>query len=248
MSDPLNAAKDVLNYLSMAMKRLILYAFAAGFIISSSDVVAAQPNKPPPDSAKLTIEGRIVPGPCNLNLDPPYIHLGEVRAEHLKDVPFYEGNQGQVRLSVICPTKTAVGITMKDELEDANPFPFRMYSSPEEPLSTLRGILKSEDTVVGVYSLQLEEMSYIQDSTQHGTVPIGRRTVGAGDWGLNDAKLLNGNEYHELSWKDSEESVPAIGEEFYANILVTPFFRPAKELDLSREIVYQGKATITLTY
>ncbi|KAG0189544.1 hypothetical protein DFQ28_003265 [Apophysomyces sp. BC1034] len=211
----------------------------------SFDVMAAEKE---PDTARLTIEGRITPGPCMLTLSPAHLEMAPIRTEDLAtDHPYYEGEKGEVKLNIFCPTNTSVGITSQDEKPDPNPFQ-QMSDDKSMPLATLKGIFSSDDAVVGVYALQLINMKYTRNGTEHKSEAIGRVHKGSGEWTSTPGGPLNGSEYNEISWGSNGGTIQAIGDSFSANILVTPFFRPAKDLDLTKEIVYRGASTITLTY
>ncbi|PPB83029.1 uncharacterized protein DUF1120 [Mycetohabitans endofungorum] len=172
-----------------------------------------------------------------------------LRSEELEtDRKYIQLGSKEVELSINCPTNTSVGIVSQNEVEGYNPFMDLGSDDNNTPLQELKGILSTGETVVGVYALMLDNMSYSHNGHHHMSVPIGRLNKGEGNWSPVVTNLLNGEHYREISWKSSEGNTPAVGSEFSANIVIMPFFRPAKEMDLSREIIYRGQTTITLTY
>ncbi|KAG0162529.1 hypothetical protein DFQ30_001785, partial [Apophysomyces sp. BC1015] len=177
-----------------------------------------------PDTARLTIEGRITPGPCMLTLSPAHLEMAPIRTEDLAtDHPYYEGEKGEVKLNIFCPTNTSVGITSQDEKPDPNPFQ-QMSDDKSMPLATLKGIFSSDDAVVGVYALQLINMKYTRNGTEHKSEAIGRVHKGSGEWTSTPGGPLNGSEYNEISWGSNGGTIQAIG------------LRPDKGNRLSRRI------------
>jgi type 1 fimbria pilin len=236
------------------MKMKIVCAVMAGVMISSSANAFADVDGDGRHEGKITITGRIRPGPCEINIDHGgHLDFGEINAADLKSDAPTKLESRSLPFEISCHGRTTVAISSENEVGTANPFlNWTEHPAHGPELHDVKGILKAtdKDESVGVYLIHMDQMRIDTGSGKiTSATPIRRETAG-GSWAAcpdREAVAALNLGTPQFSWSNDGET-PAEAVAFYGTFGITPFIQPARNLDLNRTIEFQGESTITLTY
>ncbi len=204
--------------------------------------LAAALNAHASTSAQLVVSGTIKPGACSLSIaGAGIINYGVIPAGQLRPTTFTSLGKKTTPLSVSCGTTAAqFGLKFVD---------LQSSSKVTNILSALGGgyteahnfgLGTSGGRRVGGFTISLEHLS----GSGATLYPIVRNGTGA--WLGSDGKVTQSpNQY---SWRRSSALVPAAITQLTATIAVMAVINKGQELDLSRDVFLDGRATLELSY
>lgn len=190
-------------------------------------------------SAQLVVRGTITPAACNLSLaGSGIIDYGTIRSGELSQVAFNPRDERTTSLVVNCGTTHArFGITFTD-LQAGSKVTGILGAGYTEAQNFGLGSVGTRRT--GGYSVTLRDLR----SSGFALQPIMR--TGAGAWQGSDGKVTQSPT--QYSWRNNTTFAPAAINQLTGTLAVKAVINRAQDLDLSRDISIDGRATLVLSY
>ncbi|NVZ19187.1 DUF1120 domain-containing protein [Pseudomonas costantinii] len=190
-------------------------------------------------SAQLVVRGTITPAACNLSLaGSGIIDYGTIRSGELSQAAFNPREERTTSLVVNCgATPAKFGITFTD-LQAGSKVTGILGAGFTEAQNFGLGSALNRRT--GGYSVTLRDLR----SSGVALYPIMR--TGAGAWQISDGKVAQSPS--QYSWRNSTILTPASITQLTGTIAVKAVINRAQDLDLSRDISIDGRATLVLSY
>lgn len=189
--------------------------------------------------AQLVVRGTITPTACNLSLGGGgIIDYGTIRSGELSQTAFNPREEKTTSVAVNCgttPAKFALALT---DLQAGSKVAGILGTGYTEAQNFGLGAVSSRRT--GGYSVTL------RDLRSSGVVlnPIMR--VSTGTWQNSDGKVAQApNQY---SWRNGSTVTPASISQLTGVIAVKAVINRAQDLDLTRDVTLDGRATLVLSY
>ncbi|MGY2398524.1 DUF1120 domain-containing protein [Pseudomonas sp. SDO5271_S396] len=190
-------------------------------------------------SAQLVVRGTITPASCNLSLaGSGVIDYGVIRSGELSQTAFNPREERSTTLSVNCGTTPAkFGLAFTD-LQAGSKVTGILGAGFSEAQNYGLGTVGTRRT--GGYSITLKDLR------SSGVVlnPIMR--VGTGAWQTSDGKVAQAPS--QYSWRNGAAITPASIALMTGTIAVKAVINKAQDLDLSRDVSIDGRATLVLSY
>lgn len=204
--------------------------------------LAAALNAHATTSAELIVRGTIKPAACNLSMTGGgIINYGDIPSGQLLPTAFNPLTERTTPLSVSCGTTPAkFGLKFVD-LQAASKVPGilnALGAGYTEAHNYGLGIVSGRKT--GGFSVALRDLK----SSGATLYPIVR--VGTGAWQTSDGKVAQSPSQH--SWRNGATPVPASVSQLTGTIAVRAVINKAQDLDLSRDVTLDGRATLELSY
>lgn len=190
-------------------------------------------------SAQLVVRGTITPAACNLSLaGSGIIDYGTIRSGELSQTAFNPREERATSLVVNCGTTPAkFGITFTD-LQAGSKVTGILGAGFTEAQNYGLGAVGTRRT--GGYSITLKDLK----SSSVTLYPIMR--TGASAWQSSDGKVAQSPV--QYSWRNSTTITPASLTQLTGTIAVKAVINKAQDLDLSRDVSIDGRATLVLSY
>ncbi|MGL5998357.1 MAG: DUF1120 domain-containing protein [Pseudomonas proteolytica] len=189
--------------------------------------------------AQLVVRGTITPTACNLSLGGGgIIDYGTIRSGELSQTAFNPREERTTSVAVSCgstPAKFALSLT---DLQAGSKVAGILGTGYTEAQNFGLGAVSSRRT--GGYSVTL------RDLRSAGVVlnPIMR--VSAGAWQNSDGKVAQTPS--QYSWRNGSTVTPASISQLTGVIAVKAVINRAQDLDLTRDVTLDGRATLVLSY
>lgn len=189
--------------------------------------------------AQLVVRGTIVPAACNLSLGGGgIVDYGTIRSGELSQTAFNPREEKPISVSVNCgstPAKFALSLT---DLQASSKVTGILGAGFTEAQNFGLGATSSRRT--GGYSITL------RDLRASGAVlnPIVR--ISAGAWQSSDGKVAQAPS--EYSWRNGAAITPASIAQLTGVLAVKAVINKAQDLDLTRDVTLDGRATLVLSY
>ena len=190
-------------------------------------------------SAQLVVRGTITPAACNLSLAGSGISdYGTSRSGELSQTAFNTREEKTTSLVVNCGTTPArFGLSFTD-LQAGSKVPGVLGPGFTEAQNFGLGSVGARRT--GGYSVTLRDLR----SAGVALYPILRN--GAGVWLSSDGKVAQSPA--QYSWRNSTTFTPASINQLTGTLAVKAVINRAQDLDLSRDVSLDGRATLVLSY
>lgn len=190
-------------------------------------------------SAQLVVRGTITPAACNLSLvGSGIIDYGTIRSGELSQAAFNPREERATSLVVNCGTTPAkFGITFTD-LQAGSKVTGILGNGFTEAQNFGLGAVGTRRT--GGYSITLRDLR----TSGVALHPIMR--TGAGAWQVSDGKVAQSPT--QYSWRHSSTVTPASVSQLTGTLVVRAVINRARDLDLSRDVSLDGRATLVLSY
>jgi type 1 fimbria pilin len=204
--------------------------------------LAAALNAHASTSAELSVRGTIKPAACNLSMTGSgRIDYGDIPSGQLLPTAFNPLAEKTTPLTVNCGTTPAkFGLKFVD-LQAASKVPGILnalgagYTEAHNyGLGTVAG------RKVGGFAVTLRDLR----SSSTTLYPIAR--TGTGAWQNSDGKVAQSPSQH--SWRSSTAVQPASISQLSGTIAVRAVINRGQDLDLTRDVTIDGRATIELSY
>ena len=189
--------------------------------------------------AQLVVRGTITPAACNLSLGGGgIIDYGTIRSGELSQTAFNPREEKTTSVAVNCgttPAKFALAVT---DLQAGSKVTGILGAGYTEAQNFGLGAVSSRRT--GGYSVTL------RDLRSSGVVlnPIMRVSPGA--WQNSDGKVAQAPS--QYSWRNGSTVTPASISQLTGVIAVKAVINRAQDLDLTRDVTLDGRATLVLSY
>lgn len=189
--------------------------------------------------AQLVVRGTITPAACNLSLGGGgIIDYGTIRSGELSQTAFNPREEKTTSVAVNCgttPAKFALALT---DLQAGSKVTGILGAGYTEAQNFGLGAVSSRRT--GGYSVTL------RDLRSSGVVlnPIMRVSTGA--WQNSDGKVAQAPS--QYSWRNGSTVTPASISQLTGVIAVKAVINRAQDLDLTRDVTLDGRATLVLSY
>ncbi|MBC3335712.1 MULTISPECIES: DUF1120 domain-containing protein [Pseudomonas] len=189
--------------------------------------------------AQLVVRGTITPTACNLSLGGGgIIDYGTIRSGELSQTAFNPREEKTTSVAVNCgttPAKFALALT---DLQAGSKVTGILGTGYTEAQNFGLGAVSSRRT--GGYSVTL------RDLRSSGVVlnPIMRVSTGA--WQNSDGKVAQAPS--QYSWRNGSTVTPASISQLTGVIAVKAVINRAQDLDLTRDVTLDGRATLVLSY
>ncbi len=190
-------------------------------------------------SAQLVVRGTITPAACNLSLaSSGIIDYGTIRSGELSQTAFNPRKELSTALSVNCGnTPARFGLTFTD-LQAGSKVTGVLGAGFSEAQNFGLGTVGTRRT--GGYSITLKDLRAAGTTLS----PIMR--IGSGAWQNSDGKVAQLPS--QYSWRNSTTVAPASITQLTATVAVQAVINKAQDLDLSRDVAIDGRATLVLSY
>jgi len=190
--------------------------------------LAAALNAQATTSAQLVVRGTITPAACNLSLaGSGIIDYGTIRSGELSRTAFNPREERTTSLVINCGTTPArFGLTFTD------------LQAGSKVTGILGAGLGARRT--GGYSVTL------RDLRSSGTTLFPIMRTGLGAWYNSDGKVAQSPS--QYSWRNGAAITPAAISQLTGTLAVKAVINKAQDLDLSRDISIDGRATLVLSY
>lgn len=193
-------------------------------------------------SAELIVRGTIKPAACNLSMTGGgIINYGDIPSGQLSPTAFTPLAERTTPLSINCGTTAAqFGLKFVD-LQAGSKVPGilnALGSGYTEAHNYGLGTASGRRT--GGFAVTLRDLR----SSTTVLSPIVRVSTGA--WQNSDGKVAQSPSQH--SWRSSTTVVPAMINQLTGTIAVRAVINRGQDLDLSRDITLDGRATLELNY
>jgi len=201
--------------------------------------LAAALNAQATTSAQLVVRGTITPAACNLSLaGSGIIDYGTIRSGELSRTAFNPREERTTSLVINCGTTPArFGLTFTD-LQAGSKVTGILGAGFTEAQNYGLGMVGARRT--GGYSVTL------RDLRSSGTTLFPIMRTGLGAWYNSDGKVAQSpNQY---SWRNGVTITPAAISQLTGTLAVKAVINRARDLDLSRDISIDGRATLVLSY
>lgn len=214
------------------MKKIIGLTFG---VVCLASALSAQAST----SAQLVVKGTITPAACNLSLaGSGIIDYGTIRSGELSQTAFNPREERLTSLVVNCGTTPAkFGITFTD-LQAGSKVTGILGNGFTEAQNFGLGAVGTRRT--GGYSVTLRDLR----TSGVALNPIMRS--GAGAWQVSDGKVAQSPT--QYSWRQSSTVTPASISQLTGTLVVRAVINRARDLDLSRDVSLDGRATLVLSY
>ena len=204
--------------------------------------LAAALNAHATTSAELIVRGTIKPAACNLSMTGGgIVKYEDIPSGQLLPTAFNPLTEKTTPLNVSCGTSPAkFGLKFVD-LQAASKVPGILSAfgpGYTEAHNFGLGIVSGRKT--GGFSVTLRDLR----SSGATLYPIVR--VGTGAWQTSDGKVAQAPSQH--SWRSGATAVPASVAQLTGTIVVRAVINKAQDLDLSRDVTLDGRATLELSY
>lgn len=204
--------------------------------------LAAALNAHATTSAELIVRGTIKPAACNLSMTGGgIINYGDIPSGQLLPTAFNPLTERTTPLIVSCgSTPAKFGLKFVD-LQAASKVPgilSALGSGYTEAHNYGLGIVSGRKT--GGFSVTLRDLK----SSGTTLYPIVR--VGTGAWQTSDGKVAQSPSQH--SWRSGATAERASVAQLTGTIAVRAVINKAQDLDLSRDVTLDGRATLELSY
>ena len=189
--------------------------------------------------AQLVVRGTITPTSCNLSLGGGgIIDYGTIRSGELSQTAFNPREERTTSVSVNCgstPAKFALALT---DLQASSKVTGILGAGYTEAQNF--GLEAVSNRRTGGYSVTL------RDLRSSGVVlnPIMRSGTGA--WQVSDGKVAQSPS--QYSWRNGATITPAAVAQLTGLIAVKAVINKAQDLDLTRDVTLDGRATLVLSY
>ncbi|MCF5050353.1 DUF1120 domain-containing protein [Pseudomonas syringae] len=190
-------------------------------------------------SAQLVVRGTIMPAACNLSLaGSGIIDYGTIRSGELSQTAYNPREERTTSLVVNCgATPTRFGLTFTD-LQAGSKVTGILGAGVTEAQNYGLGAVGARRT--GGYSITLRDLR----SSSVALAPIVR--TGTGAWQPSDGRVAQSpNQY---SVRNSAAATPAAINQLTGTLAVRAVINRAQDLDLSRDVSLDGRATLVLSY
>ncbi|MBD9457653.1 DUF1120 domain-containing protein [Pseudomonas sp. PDM05] len=190
-------------------------------------------------SAQLVVRGSITPAACNLSLaGSGVVDYGVIRSGELSQTAFNPREERTTSLVVNCgSTPAKFGITFTD-LQAGSKVTGILGAGFTEAQNYGLGLAGNRRT--GGYSITLKDLR----SSGVTLYPIMRS--GGGAWQSSDGKVAQSPS--QYSWRNGSTITPASITQLTGTIAVKAVINKAQDLDLSRDVSIDGRATLVLSY
>lgn len=190
-------------------------------------------------SAQLVVRGSITPAACNLSLaGSGVVDYGVIRSGELSQTAFNPREERTTSLVVNCgATPAKFGITFTD-LQAGSKVTGILGAGFTEAQNYGLGLAGNRRT--GGYSITLKDLR----SSGVTLYPIMRS--GGGAWQSSDGKVAQSPS--QYSWRNGSTITPASITQLTGTIAVKAVINKAQDLDLSRDVSIDGRATLVLSY
>ena len=190
------------------------------------------------DERPLTVEARMVPGACNINVDDVVLEDTPRSAFHpTLAIPRPESFESQVE--VLCAAPGLIGITVTDNRADST---YLIDGAPETAARSFGLGKTTQNNKIGAYQIRLTES--LGANLQYGE---GSNATG---W-----RILPRSEYYIthtpgriLTLVDGTTSLPRPLDAFYFSYRIRPYLAPASVANITGPEVFDGSATFTIVY
>jgi type 1 fimbria pilin len=216
------------------MKRLLGLAMGVMCLAANVGAYASTP------SGNLIVRGTITPAACNISLGGGgIIDYGTIRAADLSQTSFNPLSERTTSLTVTCGnTPAKFGLTVTD-LQAGSKVAGILGTGYTEAQNYGLGAPGSRRT--GGYSVTLRGLA----SSGTTLFPIVRASTGSA-WQNGDGKVSQAPSQH--SWRNTTTVAPASITQLSGVIAVRAVINRARDLDLTREVALDGRATLVLNY
>ncbi|MPQ87269.1 DUF1120 domain-containing protein [Pseudomonas sp. MAFF 730085] len=190
-------------------------------------------------SAQLVVRGTITPAACNLSLaGSGVIDYGTIRSGELSQTAFNPREERSTALTVSCGTTAArFGLTFTD-LQAGSKVTGVLGAGFTEAQNFGLGAVGTRRT--GGYSVTLKDLRAA------GTTLLPITRTGTGAWQSSDGKVAQSPS--QYSWRNGSAVTPASITHLTGTVAVKAVINRAQDLDLSRDISIDGRATLVLSY
>ncbi|TFY87235.1 DUF1120 domain-containing protein [Pseudomonas nabeulensis] len=194
--------------------------------------------------AELTVRGTIKPAACNLSMTGAgIVNYGDIPSGTLLPAAFTPLQEKTLPLSVNCGSGAAkFGLTFKD-LQAASKVPgilAALGAGYTEVHNYGLGAVSGRKT--GGFTVTLRDLR----SSGTTLYPIMRSSTSTGTWVTSDGKAAQFPAQH--SWRISSSLTPAPVSQLSATLVVRAVINKAQDLDLSRDVTLDGRASLELNY
>ena len=193
-------------------------------------------------SAELIVRGVIKPAACNLSMTGGgIINYGDIPSGQLLPTAFNPLVERTTPLTVSCGTTPAkFGLKFID-LQAASKVPGILNVLGAGYTEAHNYGLGSVDTrKTGGFAVTL------RDLRSSGTTLFPIMRVSTGAWQTSDGKVAQSPS--QYSWRSGATAVPAPVAQLTGTIAVRAVINRAQDLDLSRDVTLDGRATLELSY
>ncbi|MCR4537849.1 DUF1120 domain-containing protein [Pseudomonas sp. 18.1.10] len=196
------------------------------------------------NTAQLSVRGTIKPAACNLTLTGSgTVDYGDIPSGSLRPGAFTPLQERTVPLTITCASgATKFGLTFKD-----------LQASSKVPgILTALGAGYTEAHNYGLGAVAARKTGgfaiTLRDLKSSGTTlfPIMRANDTATQWQSNDGKVAQLPVQH--SWRSGSSLTPAVLSQLSGTIAVRAVINRPQDLDLSRDITLDGRASLELNY
>ena len=214
------------------MKKIVGFTFGIACLAAALSANAST-------SAQLVVRGTITPAACNLSLaSSGIIDYGTIRSGELSQTAFNPREEKVTSLIVNCGTTPAkFGLTFTD-LQAGSKVTGILGAGFTEAQNFGLGAVGTRRT--GGYSVTLRDMR------SSGVVLYPIMRTGAGAWQNSDGKVAQSPS--QYSWRNGSTLTPASIAQLTGTLAVTAVINKAQDLDLSRDVSIDGRATLVLSY
>lgn len=190
-------------------------------------------------SAQLVVRGTITPAACNLSLaGSGIIDYGTIRSGELSQTALNPREERSTSLVINCgATPTRFGLSFTD-LQAGSKVTNILGAGFTEAQNFGLGSVGARRT--GGYSVTLRDLR----SSNVPLAPITR--IGAGAWQYSDGRVVQTPS--QYSWRNGVAATPASINQLTGTLVVRAVINRAQDLDLSRDVSLDGRATLVLSY
>lgn len=191
-------------------------------------------------AAELIVRGTIKPLACNLSLaGGGIVDYGVIPSGSLSATNFNPQVEKPVSLSVSCgQTPAKFGLTLTD-LQSGSKVPGILGAGFTEAQNYGLGLVNGKRT--GGYSVTLKNLRSLAGALN----PLVR--VGAtASWQNSDGKVAQ--RPSQYSWSSSTSPLPASINQLTGTLAVKAVINRTQDLDLTRDVTLDGRATLELSY
>lgn len=194
--------------------------------------------------AELTVRGTIKPAACNLTMTGAgVVNYGDIASSTLNPAAFSPLREMTLPLSVSCGTSAAkFGLSFKD-LQAASKVPgilSALGAGYTEVHNYGLGTVSGRKT--GGFAITLRDLK----SSGTTLYPIMRASASTTSWQSSDGKAAQFPVQH--SWRNGASLTPASISQLSGTIAVRAVINKTQDLDLSRDVTLDGRASLELNY
>lgn len=217
------------------MKKIVGLAFGIACLAAALNAHASS-------SAELIVRGTIKPAACNLSMTGGgIVNYGDIPSGQLLPTAFNPLTERSTPLSINCGTTPAkFGIKFVD-LQAASKVPGilnALGAGYTEAHNYGLGMVSGRKT--GGFAVTL------RDLRSSGTALYSIVRTGTGAWQASDGKVTQSPNQH--SWRSGSTAEPVSVAQLTGTIVVRAVINKGQDLDLSRDVTLDGRATLELSY